>query len=114
MTGHDIRMTSATHTIPVALVTGAANRIGASIVRCLHAAGYRVLIHYRRSGEAALALSTTLNATRPDSASCIQADFSSPLEVEALARQSLARWGRLDALVNNASSFYPVPLDQLE
>lgn len=98
---------------PVALVTGAAHRIGACIARHLHAAGYRVLIHYRRSDSAALALSTALNTVRPDSACCLQADFSSLREVETLAQQSLGQWGRLDALVNNASTFYPVALAAL-
>ena len=97
---------------PVALVTGAANRIGASISRCLHKAGFRVIVHYRRSAEAALTLVAELNAQRPDSACCIQADFSDPLGSEALALASLAQWGRVDALVNNASAFFPSPLQE--
>jgi pteridine reductase len=99
---------------PVALVTGAANRIGAAISRGLHQAGFNVLVHYRRSELAALALTAELNNTRPDSASCLQADLSDLAEIETLALTALAQWGRLDALVNNASTFYPVPLSQLD
>jgi len=100
-------------TAPVALVTGAANRIGASISRTLHAAGYRVLVHYRRSEAAALALTCELNNHIPDSASCLQADLGDLRELESLALAALGQWNRLDLLVNNASSFYPVPLPDL-
>lgn len=100
-------------TAPVALVTGAANRIGAGISRSLHAAGYRVLVHYRRSEAAALALTCELNDHIPDSASCLQADLGDLRELESLALAALGQWNRLDLLVNNASSFYPVPLPDL-
>jgi pteridine reductase len=99
---------------PVALVTGAANRIGACITRTLHGAGYNVVVHYRRSAESAQALAVELNAIRTDSARCLRADLTSLSQLERLARDTLAQWGRLDALVNNASSFYPVKLAELD
>lgn len=91
---------------PVVLVTGAARRVGAEIVRSLHAAGARVAIHYRASAADAQRLADTLEASRPDSAAALAADL---LETDALPRLVAAvvkRFGRLDALVNNASSFY--------
>lgn len=102
-----------TNIAPAVLVTGAANRIGAGIVRLLHKTGYRVVVHYRNSASAAQALAAGLNAERADSAHCLRADLTDLAQLEALARASVARWGRLDALVNNASSFYPVALDEV-
>jgi pteridine reductase len=91
---------------PVVLVTGAARRVGAEIARTLHAAGARVAIHYRASGAEAEALAATLNQARAGSAATFAADL---LDSEALLRlveAVVAHFGRLDALVNNASSFY--------
>jgi pteridine reductase len=99
--------------IPVVLVTGAAARIGASIARRFHAAGYRVVLHYFRSQDKATALSAELNAIRPDSVRLLQADLLQLIEIENLALQTLATWGRLDVLVNNASTFYPTPLGSI-
>ena len=95
---------------PVALVTGGARRIGARIVRTLHARGCRVLIHYRHSEADAHALAGQLNALRPDSTALLRADLTDPDAVRGLAEQARARFGRLDLLVNNASSFYPTPV----
>jgi pteridine reductase len=97
----------------VALITGAANRIGAAIARRLHAAGYRIVLHYRSSAAAATALAAELNGHRPDSVHTVQADLLALDELALLAQQAGARWDRLDALVNNASAFYPVPLQSL-
>lgn len=96
------------------LVTGAAKRIGAAIVRQLHGAGFRVVLHYRRSAAAAQALADELNLARPDSVRCIQADLTEPDAIRMLAERSITCWERLDALVNNASSFYPAPLATVE
>lgn len=94
----------------VALVTGGARRIGAALVEALHTHGYRVLIHYRRSADAADTLAARLNRARPDSAHCVQADLESVAEVEQLAAAARTRWGRVDVLINNASDFYPTPI----
>lgn len=97
----------------VALVTGAARRIGAAIARELHAAGMNVAIHYRASGAEARALAAELNQARPDSAHCLKANLLSVAQLRKLAEQAQERWGRLDALVNNASSYYRTPLAEL-
>ncbi|MCF8185122.1 MAG: pteridine reductase, partial [Polynucleobacter sp.] len=93
-------------TAPVVLVTGAARRIGAEIARGLHAAGACVAIHYRSSAAEAGALAATLNATRPNSAARFAADLLDTAALPQLVADVVARFGRLDALVNNASAFY--------
>jgi len=101
-------------TAPVALVTGSARRIGAQIVRTLHHHGMRVIIHYRGSQQEAESLAAVLNQTRPNSAALLQADLDQPAAVRQLANDALACFGQLDLLVNNASSFYPTPIDQAD
>lgn len=97
-------------TEPVALITGAARRIGAEISHTLHDAGYRVVLHYHTSSAEVTQLAQALNEKRKDSALCLQADLSQISQVKQLAQQALARWQRMDLLVNNASCFYPTPL----
>ena len=97
----------------VVLVTGAARRVGAAIVTRLHAEGARIAVHYRSSANEASALVGRLNDARPDSAAAFRADL---LEVETLSQLvgDVVAWGgRLDALVNNASTFYPTPLGEI-
>ncbi len=89
----------------VILVTGGARRVGAEIVRTLHAAGARVLIHHRSSVEAAAALAAELNRTRPGSAALHRSDLLLPGAPEELVAAAVARFGGIDVLVNNASSF---------
>jgi len=98
---------------PVVLVTGAARRIGAAIARQLHASGWNVVIHYRASGGEARALERELNRARADSAASLRANLLDLRAVDKLAEAALGRWGRLDALVNNASSYYRTPLAEL-
>ncbi len=98
----------------VALVTGAARRIGAEIAETLHSAGMNVVLHCRRSLGEAERLAETLNRARADSACVVQADLLQVRQVAELADQATARWGRLDALINNASVFYPTPLESLD
>ncbi len=93
-----------------ALITGAGRRVGAEIARTLHGAGAGVAIHYRGSGSDAEALAASLNAERPDSAFPVQADLLGAGQPGRLVDAVVTRAGRLDILVNNASSFYPTPL----
>ena len=98
----------------VVLVTGGARRLGAEIVRQMHAAGARVVVHFRSSGDEAAQLAATLNALRPGSVSIVQADLLSSSAGERLVAAAVAAYGRLDALINNASSFFPTPLGTID
>ena len=97
----------------VILVTGAGRRIGAAICRELHASGAAVVVHYRTAAQEAQALVAALNALRADSATCLQADLQDLAALENLANEAASQWGRLDGLVNNASSFYPTKLGEI-
>lgn len=94
----------------VALVTGGARRIGAGIVRGLHAAGYDIALHCRQSRAAADALAAELEAVRPGSVLVLQAELAEYDRLPELVAHAVGRFGRLDALVNNASGFQPTPL----
>lgn len=100
-------------TVPVALITGAAKRIGAAIATHLHQLGYRVIIHYGQSKKEAEALVKQLNLIRSDSAVSMQADLCDIHEVHQLARNAITHFNRLDVLINNASSFFPTPLGHI-
>src|SRR5271154_7219375 len=93
----------------VVLITGGARRVGAEIVRTLHAAGAKVLIHYRSSAAAAITLADELNRTRPGSVAIHAANLLTAGAPETLVAAAIMEFGRLDILINNASSFYPTP-----
>ncbi len=95
---------------PVAMVTGGARRVGAVIARTLHANGYDLVLHHRRSAEAASALQAELERIRPGSTLVLQADLAQFDRIPELVARAIGRFGRLDALVNNASAFYPTPI----
>lgn len=94
----------------VALITGAARRVGAEVARYLHTQGMNVIIHYLTSVKEAEQLAETLNAQRPNSAAILAADLNQHEQVEKLAQEACLIWGRLDVLVNNASRYYPTPI----
>ena len=94
----------------VALVTGGARRVGAAIVRRLHAGGASVMLHYRGSEKEAQALQRELNGVRARSVALLRADLLDVRGLGEVIRNTVARFERLDALVNNASSFYPTPV----
>lgn len=95
---------------PVALVTGSALRLGRQMIISLHQQGYRVIIHYHRSAAAAAELAAKLNQLTANSAATVQANLTDDVAIAPLAANALACFGRLDLLINNASSFYPTPL----
>jgi len=99
---------------PAILITGASKRVGAAIARLLHTAGASLLLHYRSSEEEAKALAVELNAVRPNSAACAAADLCDTAQLQPLVRIAIERFGKLDALVNNASAFYATPLEDID
>jgi pteridine reductase len=97
-------------TRPVALITGSARRIGAAIARRLHAEGFDLALHYRRSVDEVQALAAELEAARAHSVLVLQADLDEFDRLAELVAGTVGRFGRLDALVNNASTFHPTPV----
>jgi len=95
------------------LITGGARRVGAAIVRTLHGAGARILIHYRASAADARALADELNATRPGSVAIEPGDLLDAAVPERLVAATLRTFGRIDVLVNNASTFYPTAVGEI-
>lgn len=97
-----------------ALVTGGARRVGAELVRALHAAGANVVVHCRRSRAAADTLVSELEAARTGSTRVVTADLLEPDECARVVGEARAAWDRLDIVVNNASTFYPTPVGTIE
>jgi pteridine reductase len=97
----------------VVLITGGARRVGAAICRHLHAGGANLLVHYRSSAVEARALQAELNAIRPDSVALVQANLLNIAHLPTLVNETVQRFGRLDVLVNNASSFFPSPVGDI-
>lgn len=96
----------------VALITGGARRVGAEIARTLHAHGMHLVIHYRSSKDDAHVLQAELEKHRPKSVSLVKGDLRKVAQLPGIVEEAVAAFGRLDALVNNASSFYPTPVGQ--
>ncbi|HDZ39135.1 MAG TPA: pteridine reductase [Marinobacter sp.] len=94
---------------PVALITGSAHRLGARTAQLLHERGWNLVIHYRSREEQAQSLAMAMNQKRENSAIVLQADLTALANTQRLGHEAAAHWGRLDALVNNASVFYPTP-----
>lgn len=108
------KVSSNTNPNKVALITGGAKRVGAAITRILHAQGANVMIHYHTSAAAAAALCEALNAIRPNSASMIQANLLDTDGLPQLVQRTIATFGGLDILVNNASTYYATPMGHIE
>ena len=94
----------------VALITGSARRVGATIARTLHAAGYDLALHYRASIADVQVLCAELEAVRAGSTLTLQAELADTATLPGIVEKCILRFGRLDALVNNASSFFPTPI----
>ena len=95
------------------LITGGARRVGAAVVRRLHAAGANLVVHYRSSAKQARELRDELAGGRPDSVVLVQGDLLKPANLSGLMKDALKAYGRIDALINNASSFYPTALGEI-
>lgn len=98
----------------VVLITGGAKRVGAAICRMLHAGGARLMIHYRSSGHEARALQSELNLLRPNSVAIIQADLLNLPMLSGLVQETIRHFGQLDALVNNASTYYATEIGDID
>ncbi len=97
----------------VILITGGAKRVGASICRLLHAGGANLMIHYRSSVNEARMLQAELNLKRPNSVTIIQGDLLNLAVLPSLVFETVQNFGRLDVLINNASSYYATELGQI-
>ena len=97
----------------IALITGGARRVGAAICRLLHASGVDLMVHYRRSADEAHALQAELNRVRPASVALVQADLLNLASLPTMVADTLRQFGRLDVLINNASSFFPTPVGEI-
>jgi pteridine reductase len=97
----------------IVLITGGAKRVGAAICRRLHGAGASLMLHFRSSGGEARLLQAELNHVRADSVALIQADLLDLAKLPKLVEQTIQTYGRLDALVNNASSFFQTPIGDI-
>ena len=98
----------------VCLITGGAKRVGAAIARRLHAAGANLMLHYHSAKAESVELQQALNAARANSAATVQANLLNAAELPELVRTTVTRFGRLDILVNNASTFYATPLGEIK
>jgi len=96
----------------VALITGGARRVGAGVARYLHARGWRIALHYRSSAKDAEQLASELNTIRANSVLTVQADLLDISALPVLVNAATRHFGRLDAVVNNASSFFPTPVGE--
>jgi len=108
-------MASTDHSLKskAALVTGGARRIGAAIARTLHDAGMDLVIHFRHSAAEARSLADELNDTRPNSVVLVEGDHENSEDCATLAQQAIEAFGRMDALINNASAFFPTPIGEV-
>ena len=95
------------------LITGGAKRIGKSIAEVLWTKGWNIILHYRSSSKDAMSLVNNFNSKRADSAFAIKADLDDPKEVEKLVADTLKCYGSLDALINNASTFFATPISEI-
>lgn len=102
-----------TESAPVVLITGSARRIGAAIARQFHACGWAVVLHAHTSSGELQQLAFDLDMIRPGSVLALQADLRDTATLPDLVEQAVGQFGRLDALVNNASNFYPTLLGQI-
>lgn len=98
----------------VVLVTGGARRVGATICRMLHAHGANLMVHYRSSTTEARALQAELNLQRPNSVAIIQGDLLNIAVLPSLVHETVKHFGRLDVLINNASSYYPTEVGDMD
>jgi pteridine reductase len=109
----NLESTHLEHNRPIVLITGGAKRVGGAITRMLHTHGANVMIHYNTSRQEAETLVNALNAIRPNSAHSLQADLLNTQNLAILVEQTVIQFGKLDVLINNASSYYPTEINDI-
>jgi len=114
LTLHHKIATKMTFKAKTILITGGAKRIGRQMAITLHKAGHNVVVHYRSSSGAAGVLVQKLNHERADSAAAVQGDLLDLSCIPGLIEQSIDTFGQLDCVINNASTFYPTPIELIE
>ena len=102
------------HINKVVLITGGAKRVGAAICRSLHADGFNLMIHYKSSIEEARSLQAELSLQRPNSVAIIQGDLLNIASLPKLISETIHHFGRLDVLINNASTYYPTEIGEID
>lgn len=93
-------------------LTGGAKRIGKTTCKHFHDEGFNIIFHYNTSDKEANEIKESLNSIRKDSCFVIQADFNDKSSIERLAEGVAEITDELAVLINNASSFYPTPIEQ--
>jgi pteridine reductase len=102
------------NTNKVVLITGGAKRVGAAICRLLHAEGYSLMVHYKSSLNEARALQAELNLQRPNSAAIVHGDLLDIPSIPNLVHETVQCFGRLDVLINNASTYYASEVGEID
>lgn len=95
------------------LITGGAKRVGAEIARYLHQNNHNIIIHYNNSYQEALKLSQELNFIRENSVKIIQGDLLDTVRLSEIMQKAIDCFGKIDALINNASSFFATPIGSI-
>ncbi len=98
----------------VVLITGGAKRVGAAICRLLHDEGFNLMVHYRSASHDARALQAELNLQRPNSVAIIQGDLLNVAILPSIVAETIKQFGRLDVLINNASTYYPTEIGKID
>ena len=96
------------------LITGGAKRIGRQMAITLHKAGHNIVVHYRSSAGSASELVALLNDERENSAIALQGELLDTDSIPKLVARAVDAFGALDVLINNASTFYPTPIELLQ
>ena len=94
-------------------ITGAAKRIGKEIALCFSEMGWNIIIHYNSSKNDAQVLADEINGTNSDSAITVQGNLDVKEDVEKVINEVRDAFPTIDLLINNASTFYPTPIEDI-